>query len=111
MRLRRGEIGIDAKIDLHGMSQEKARDALLRFIADSHGRGRRCVLVITGKGKRSGNGTEWLRGDQIGVLQQMVPRWLAQSPPAPHVVAYSKAAPAHGGGGALYVLLRRKREQ
>jgi DNA-nicking Smr family endonuclease len=99
-RLRRGEMAIAARLDLHGMTQAEAHRALARFIERAHDEGKRTVLVITGKGTASGE----------GVLHRAVPRWLAEPHCRAMVLAAEPARPQHGGGGALYVLLRRKRE-
>ncbi|MFQ5957809.1 MAG: Smr/MutS family protein [Alphaproteobacteria bacterium] len=99
-RLTRGRMKIDATLDLHGMTQAQAVQALNGFLADSQDRGRRCVLVITGKGRV---------GDDTGVLRSMVPRWLNAPPNRARVLGFDLAQPKHGGHGALYVLLRRVR--
>jgi DNA-nicking Smr family endonuclease len=93
-RLRRGELPIAARLDLHGMTQEEAHRALVRFLARAQAAGQRCVLVITGKGD---------------VLREAVPRWLAEGETSDRVLATSLAQPRHGGDGARYVLLRRLR--
>ena len=100
-RLRRGALAIDGRLDLHGLTQDEAHAALERFLAGSAARGRRCVLVITGKGL----------GDSFGrgVLRQAVPRWLNQAPNRARILAVMPAQPKHGGAGALYVLLKRQR--
>lgn len=97
-RLQRGQYPISARIDLHGKTQDAAYSALTTFLASQQQRGARCVLVITGRGARSG-----------GVLRSMTPRWLASPPNAARVLAHTTARVAHGGEGALYVLLRRLR--
>lgn len=99
--LRRGRMEIAARLDLHGMTRAAAQDALEGFIGAASGRGLRCVLVITGKGTMSGNG---------GVLRREVPRWLNLPDLRPKVVACVEAQRRHGGEGALYVLLRRRRD-
>ena len=98
LRLRRGMMPLAARLDLHGDTQEEAHDRLGRFLAAAQGLDRRCVLVITGRGSRKG-----------GILRDMVPRWLAEAPNRARVLSYSPAQPRHGGAGALYVLLRRRR--
>ncbi len=98
-RLRRGERAIEASLDLHGMTQEAAHAALVRFVTVSAAAGRRCVLVVTGKGTMPGS----------GVLKAAVPRWLNEAGLRPHLLAFVPAQPRHGGDGALYILLRRKR--
>ncbi len=100
-RLRRGQTRPEARLDLHGMTQKAAHAALARFIRGSRAEGRRCVLVITGKGSvASGLG---------GVLRQMVPRWLNEPGLRREIIAISHAQPRDGGQGALYVLLKRTR--
>lgn len=100
IRLRRGLIAPETQVDLHRQTQEEARRSLDGFIAASQATGRRCVLVITGKGYGSGG---------AGVLKTMVPRWLDEQPNRGRVLAFCHAVPSHGGEGALYVLLRRLR--
>jgi DNA-nicking Smr family endonuclease len=95
-RLRRGQYPIEARLDLHGMTQAHAHDALTGFLAVGRSMGRRCVLVITGRGTLTG-----------GTLRAMVPRWLDEPPNRERVLAFAAAQRHHGGEGALYVLLRR----
>ncbi len=99
-RLRRGQIAIEAEIDLHGHTQEEAHRALQAFVSGQAGAGRRCVRVVTGKGSFREGG---------GVLKSAVPRWLNESPLREQVLAFSHARRDDGGEGALYVLLRRRR--
>lgn len=94
-RLRRGKLTIDARLDLHGHTQESAHRALISFIDAGYAAGRRCVLVVTGKGK--------------GVLQSAVPRWLNEAMLRQKVLSIQYAQQKDGGTGALYVLLRRNR--
>jgi DNA-nicking Smr family endonuclease len=97
-RLRRGHLPIEGRLDLHGLTQEKAAMRLADFIERAESQGKRCLLVITGKGLASG-----------GILRDQVPRWLNQSPNRSRVLAFDYARPQHGGSGALYVLLKRRR--
>lgn len=99
-RLRRGQLPIEAEIDLHGHTQEEAHSALNAFIAGHAAAGRRCVRVITGKGSFRQGG---------GVLKTAVPRWLNEPPLQDSILAFTHARRDDGGEGALYVLLRRKR--
>ncbi|MFM9844004.1 MAG: Smr/MutS family protein [Dongiaceae bacterium] len=99
-RLRRGQLPIEGKLDLHGLTQEEAHDQLGGFIAISQKQGRRCILVVTGKGM-------WREG--AGILRENVPRWLNERPNRARVLAIAQAQPQHGGTGALYVLLKRLR--
>ncbi|MEM9198021.1 MAG: Smr/MutS family protein [Pseudomonadota bacterium] len=105
-RLRRGRIAPEARIDLHGHTQERAHAVCRQFILAQQARGRRCVLVITGKGKRGPD--EWGRPAQ-GLLRNAVPRWLALPPLSALVVGVYPASPRHGGDGAFYVYLRKSR--
>jgi DNA-nicking Smr family endonuclease len=97
-RLKRGKRAIEARLDLHGMTQSQAHRALSGFVAASRATGHRCVLVITGRGQLGG-----------GILKQAVPRWLAEPDLRSHVLTVAQAQPEHGGSGALYLLLRRIR--
>ncbi len=122
-RMQRGKLDIEGRLDLHGMTEAVAHRALERFIEGEAARGKRLVLVITGKGKGrdwQGNpiavpAAPWERGGgystptQSGLLRRMVPQWLAQPPLNRLVVETSQAQPKHGGTGALYVYLRRNR--
>ncbi len=98
--LRRGRLEPEARIDLHGLTSERAHAALQSFILSSHAEGRRLVLVITGKG-RSNEGP--------GALRRGAPHWLALPPLAARVLEIAPAHRRHGGDGALYVYLRRLR--
>ena len=97
---RRGRLPVEARLDLHGLTQEEAHRALERFLPHAQESGCRSVLVITGKG--SADGTR-------GVLKESVPRWLNQPPLRALILSFSWAQPKDGGTGALYVLLRRPR--
>jgi DNA-nicking Smr family endonuclease len=111
LRLRRGQTEIDGRIDLHGMTQAEARSALSGFVTSGYRQDRRCLLVITGKGRRPRDDTDraWSDSHEPGVIRRMVPRWLEEAPLVGCVLAYSPAQPRHGGSGALYVLLKRRR--
>lgn len=100
-RLRRGRLPIESRLDLHGMTQDQAHASLIRFVQSSASQGLRCVLVITGKGDR--------RKEGGGILRHAVPRWLNEPNIRPHIVAVTVAQQQHGGDGALYLYLRRKR--
>jgi len=102
-RLSRGRQEIDARIDLHGMTQAKAHRTLLSFLHRAHADGAVFVLVITGKGRVGGEEREQ------GVLRRQVPHWLALPEFRTIVVGYEQAHIAHGGEGALYVRVRRAR--
>lgn len=112
-RLRRGEIEIEARLDLHGMTQAAAHRALDAFLGGALAAGRRCVLVITGKGSAreaaARPGTRLVLGERQGVLRAMLPRWIDEGPYAARIVALQPAHRKHGGGGAFYIYLRRER--
>jgi DNA-nicking Smr family endonuclease len=95
-RLKRGRTPVEARLDLHGMTQAEAHRALAGFVDGSRAKGRRCLLVITGHGRMTG-----------GILKAAVPRWLGEPEFRRHVLAIAPARPEAGGTGALYVLLRR----
>ena len=100
-RLSRGQLTIEGRLDLHGLTQDEAHSRLAGFIRRAVAAGKRNVLVITGKGfKASG---------EIGVLRQAVPRWLNEPSLRRHIVTLRQAQAKDGGDGALYVLLRRER--
>ncbi|MFM2042331.1 MAG: hypothetical protein RLY86_907 [Pseudomonadota bacterium] len=107
-KVRRGRLPIDGRIDLHGMTQDRAHDTLLAFVRRSHAEGRRLLLVITGKGP-PGQDHDRRAYDGRGVLRSAVPRWLNEGSFRPMVLAVHQAQPQHGGSGALYVFLKRRR--
>lgn len=104
-RMKRGKIKPEGRIDLHGMRLDEAHGALNAFIHASHARGRRLVLVITGKGRiTNDDGPIPVRA---GLLRHQVPDWLMRPPLNALVLQVSQAHQRHGGGGAYYVYLRR----
>lgn len=105
-RLKRGKLPIEARLDLHGMTQDEAHRRLDRFIAAATRDGLRCVLVITGKGQRSLADRD---ADTGGILRAAVPRWLNEAALRPLILAFTHAQQRDGGAGALYILLRRQR--
>src|ERR1700675_4194624 len=102
-RLSRGRKEIDARLDLHGMTQKRAHRALFGFLQRAHGDGLTFVLVITGKGKVGGAESE------RGVLRRQVPQWLGLPEFRSLVVGFEEAHIGHGGEGALYVRIRRSK--
>lgn len=100
-RFRKGNYTIDATLDLHGLSREQAHMALSGFIRAYYSQGARCLLVITGKGYRDGT----------GVLKELLPHWLDEPGLRPYVLALDTASGKHGGSGAYYILLKRRRER
>jgi len=99
-RLSRGRSEIEARLDLHGMTQARAHRALSGFLHRAHQDGLTFVLVITGKGRSGG---------ESGVLRRQVPEWLSLPEFRAFVVGFEEAHIGHGGEGALYVRIRRAR--
>ncbi len=92
-QLRHGQLPIDGRLDLHGLTPDAAREKVLEFLRLMRSRGERCVLVIHGKGE--------------GVLRGEISAWLSQGRAREHVAAFTTAREDDGGEGALYVALRR----
>lgn len=105
--LRRGQLDIDLKLDLHGETQASAHRHLERALASARARGGRVALIVTGKGSSAAPPDDLSR--ERGILRRMVPEWLALAPLSVWVLGVAQAGPAHGGTGALYVVLRRAR--
>ena len=99
-KLSRGRSEIEARLDLHGMTQMRAHRALSGFLQRAHHDGLTFVLVITGKGRSGG---------ESGVLRRQVPEWLSLPEFRSLVVGFEEAGIGHGGEGALYVRIRRAR--
>jgi DNA-nicking Smr family endonuclease len=109
-RLKRGQLKIDARLDLHGQVQADAHRALHGFVRAGYENDRRMLLVITGKGSvKPGDEHEIMPNRERGILRRNVPRWLNETPVRHMVLSIETARPQHGGDGAYYVLLRRKR--
>lgn len=103
IRLRRGEFAVQAHLDLHGMVQGAAKQALRSFILDAVHKGLRTVLVVHGRGRGSPGGR--------AVLKHATAAWLSHRALSGYVLAFSTARPGDGGAGAMYVLLRRQRRR
>lgn len=100
LALRRGTVAVEASLDLHGLTEDAAHRALLRFIASARAARLRTVLVVTGKGRQG-----------RGVLKARLPQWLSESGLRSEVLALYPAHVRDGGSGAWYVVLRRNREE
>ncbi len=100
-RLKEGRIPIEGQVDLHGCTQEEAFVAVNKFLDEAWFEGRRCLLVITGKGTARDGG---------GVLRSAVPGWITDGAHRERLIGIGPADGRHGGDGALYVLLRRPRD-
>lgn len=104
-RLRRGNYPIDARLDLHGYTQVEALEKITNFIHHHYLEQHRCLLVVTGKGSLGVDKTVPRRG----ILRESLPDWLAGEALRPYILAFDKAHIKHGGNGAYYVLLKRRR--
>jgi DNA-nicking Smr family endonuclease len=109
-----GQHDIEARIDLHGLRQVDAHRRLRAFLLGAHSDGLRMVLIITGKGLSRDtddpSGPDVMR-EERGVIRRMVPMWLAEADLRAIVVSFTSAHRRHGGSGALYVQLRRRRSR
>jgi DNA-nicking Smr family endonuclease len=105
-KLGRGRVPIDGTLDLHGMRQDEAYAALVRYVSSRSARGDRTILVITGKGLKKVNGDPTTIVER-GVLRTMLPIWLNSPELIPLVAGWDQSAQGHGGEGAWYVRLRR----
>jgi DNA-nicking Smr family endonuclease len=106
-QMKRGKLKPEDRLDLHGLTLDRAHSLLTQFILSAYGNGQRLVLIITGKGKsRDDGGPIPVR---FGVLRHQVPQWLAMAPLSSAVLQVTQAHNRHGGGGAYYVYLRKPR--
>ena len=104
--LARGRGAIDAALDLHGLTQAEAHQALRGFLRHSQARGARLVIIVTGKGGAIDEFSRW--PNERGVLSRVTPQWLREPDLRSVVLGFEEAGRAHGGSGALYVRLRRQ---
>lgn len=98
-QLRAGQFSPEAHLDLHGLNAEQAMLTLLHFVREHYLAGKRCLLLIPGRGSNSPGG--------VPVLKEELKTWLTREPLKRAVLAFTTALPRHGGTGALYVLLRK----
>jgi len=101
-KLKAGQFSIEAHLDMHGLNALQARDATYDFLRIQYQLGRRCVLLIPGRGKNSPGG--------MALIREELPFWLTRDPLRRVVLAFCTALPQHGGAGALYVLLRKHKK-
>jgi DNA-nicking Smr family endonuclease len=101
-KLKTGEFSVQGHLDLHGMNADQAKIAVIDFLRRSYMEGKRCVLLIPGRGRNSPLGQ--------GVLRQELTTWLTQAPLKRIVLAFTTALPKHGGSGAVYLLMRQVRK-
>lgn len=100
-----GKMKIEARLDLHGLSEKQAFAEVKDFIQNSYAGGKRCVLIITGKGMKQD--TWW---ESKGVIRQSFPQWLNHIEIRPYLLGAAQATPSDGGSGAFYCLLKRQRK-
>lgn len=101
-RFQRGELSIDGKIDLHGLTLSQAHHAFLSFITRKIHEEARCILVVTGKGSQeSENGR--------GIIRKNLPVWCDDTRLKPHILQFTSAHAKHGGSGAYYIMLRKRK--
>jgi DNA-nicking Smr family endonuclease len=98
-QLKAGQFSVEAHLDLHGLNAFQAKEATHGFLRAQYYLGRRCVLLIPGRGRNSPAG--------LACLREELPLWLAREPLRRTVLAFCTALPRHGGAGAVYVLLRK----
>lgn len=101
--IKQGKYMIDYTLDLHGRNRHQAYISLQQCLLNAYQQGKRCILVITGKGEKQGS----FRYD--GVIRDLLPEWINLESLRPVVIAYCYAAPHHGGVGAMYIYIKRRR--
>ena len=105
-RLKRGQMPVEARLDLHGCTQEQAHYKLNEFVTSAQSRGKRCVLVITGKGSSRRDHDDYT----VGILRQKLPLWISMPPLRGIVLKAYPAVQRDGGTGAWYLYLKRQRD-
>jgi len=105
-KIRRNKFEIEAKLDLHGFTVDAAYDKVRNFIFESYNQGKRCVLIVTGKGYKQTDDDIF---SSKGVLREKVPEWLNGFDVRPLILSISNPPEKLGGRGALYIILRRHR--
>ena len=107
-RFKREEFAVEASLDLHGYTEERAYNAVCKFVTQAYLSGKRCILIVTGKGLQHHDEDIFA---PKGVLKERVPQWLGQDNLKQLILSYIHPSPKLGGSGALYILLRRHREK
>ena len=106
-KLKQGKLRPQAKLDLHGLNLAQAQSVLTKFVLSSYDKGFRLILVITGKGRNTENNDIIPR--RVGILKANFPNWLAIEPLSSKILQITEAHVRHGGGGAFYVYLKKKK--
>jgi|TARA_R110002126_G_scaffold3263_1_gene18466 DNA-nicking Smr family endonuclease len=104
-KFRKGQMPIEASLDLHGYNQQQAYEKVTQFIARNAAMGLRCVMIITGKGRKDADGTY----QEVGILKKSLPQWLEQVDLKSKILKVQQAQRFHGGSGAYYILLKRQK--
>ena len=107
-KFKREELHIEAILDLHGKNEDEAFAAVDNFIPQCYNSGKRCIIIVTGKGYNHENEDIFA---PKGVLKQLVPQWLDIPRLRAMILIYKHTSERHGGSGALYILLKRKKKQ
>ena len=107
-RFKRGDFPIEARLDLHGYHEDEAREAVFDFVQKAYIEGKRCIIIITGKGLSHNEGNDNILIPK-GKLKESVPLWLNSKNLRPLILAYNHPPAKLGGSGALYIMLRRQR--
>jgi DNA-nicking Smr family endonuclease len=107
-RVRRGQVDVSVRIDLHGLTHDQAKAALGDAIERAQAEGARSLLVITGKGERQSASPDFWE-PRPGVLRRSLPGWVNDPTMRPHVAGVAEAHARHGGEGAFYILLKAHR--
>lgn len=105
-RFVKGHLKIEARLDLHGLTEKEAFSAVEDFVRNSYIQNRRCILIITGKGIKTDD-TPWY--ETKGVIKEALPRWLNHQDIRPFILSIAQAKQEDGGSGAFYILLKRQR--
>lgn len=107
-KIRKGDMEIEGKLDLHGNTAAAARKKLLTYIVKSHAQGKRCVLLVTGKGQSGPDKTEWYESGK-GIIRREFRLWLEDASVRGLIMSVTEAQARHGGSGAFYIYLRKNR--
>ena len=106
-KLKQGKLRPQAKLDLHGLNLAQAQPVLTKFVLSSYDKGFRLILVITGKGRKTEDNDIIPR--RVGILKANFPNWLAIEPLSSKILQITEAHVRHGGGGAFYIYLKKKK--
>lgn len=106
-KFKREEFNIEATLDLHGLTEDKAFTEVNNFIVQNYSKGKRCVVIITGKGLTVREEDDIFTPK--GILKKRVPQWLDMPQVRAMILTYKHPSERLGGSGALYILLKRNK--